>query len=394
MKGLFRVGVLIVLLGGVAGVGHAGEPPSCNFGQPECAGDCDSSGSIDVTDLLTGIGIALGEVDLTECPSFDRDGDEVVAVNEIVATLNTSFSGCPIASTVTICLAQTCLQPEASSGEVGIECDEVGENGIRDCRCIFRRFDPVSITGIGFVCVDPPLDNQGNPVECPVGRQDCNGSTSVNIDLIADHQDAGQCEEGNEQCMELCDAYCAGLEPPKVRFNSGCESFCQGGERAGLPCNCDTAPASTCTVEDPLTCPLGSCEGKDLDDIFADFDRNDCHCQCIDEAFGDPNPAGSFRCRLGTRIRVEQRAPCDNTGVLVRLPPLCAPLTTGVHNGIILNANEDPNAVLEVSQLEGVAISCNQVDEGSFAGMTMVTNLAFFDSTVGDLISQLVLQCQ
>jgi hypothetical protein len=151
---------------------------------------------------------------------------------------------------------------------------------------------------------------------------------------------------------------------------------------------CSRDPAPT------LDCPGGSCEGKDLDETVATFDKNDCHCQCIDEAAGDPSPAGALRCRLPIGIRVEANPPCNDVDTLVRLPPLCAPLTTGTHNGVISNANEDAAASVEVAQLDGVPRSCEQVDSGSLTGMRIVTNLGFFDSTVGDLISQLVVTCE
>jgi hypothetical protein len=178
------------------------------------------------------------------------------------------------------------------------------------------------------------------------------------------------------------------LDPVKVRFSSGCEKQCQGGERLDLPCDCDTIGATTCPGTATLACPGSSCEGTDNE---ADID---CHCQCIDEDFGEANQAGALRCRLPTSIRVESSLPCDNVGVLVRLPPLCAPLTSGTSVTVAERYNEQATTVLEPDALQGASVSCPTLDGGDIAGMTMVANLTFFDSTVGDIISQLTLKCQ
>jgi hypothetical protein len=53
------------------------------------AGDCDGSGRITVADLIRGIRIALGLAPLDDCPSFDRNGDGHVTIDEIIEAIDT-----------------------------------------------------------------------------------------------------------------------------------------------------------------------------------------------------------------------------------------------------------------------------------------------------------------
>jgi cysteine-rich repeat protein len=291
-----------------------------------------------------------------------------------------SFNGATDTSTLVLCLASSCpfqtLQP---SGSINITCGPTGGGGLRSCSCELNTFNPVTIIGIGVACVDPASG-------CPAGQADCDGGTAYNVDTVADHQ-IGLCTS-NAQCATQCASYCSGLS--KSVFLSACEGFCQGGTRNNLACHCDVVPAATCTTPMALDCPGGSCEGKDDERTLGDLD---CHCQCINESFPPASPAGSMRCRLGVAIRVETAAPCDNSGVLVRLPALCASLTSATATQTFLDANETGPAMPSASQT-GTALSCATFDGGSVLGLDLVTNLAFFDSTVGDLSTRLRLDCQ
>jgi hypothetical protein len=301
-----------------------------------------------------------------------------------------------VSSALRLCFLGICAEPVPVAGELDVRCG--AGTDARDCACLFRSFEPVEISGVGFACIDP-ADGA-----CPSGTQDCDGSTSVSIDLVAD-SDIGTCSS-NSECASKCDAYCGALEPAKVRYSSGCENYCQAGARLDLPCICDVATGGTCEAckEEVCTgsgqacttdadclgvndCPFGGCEGRDNElDV-------DCHCQCTDEAFGNRTAAGGLNCRLPIAIRVESSSDCDSNGLLVLLPPLCAPLTTGEASGILLQLNETSNP-LEFDSLRGASTTCAAFDGGDATGMTFVANLGFFDSTIGDVISQLTLQCE
>jgi hypothetical protein len=64
----------------------AGAP--CESTRPVDVGDCDGDGAIAINELLTGVGIALGNAALESCAPFDRNGDAAVKVDELLAAVD------------------------------------------------------------------------------------------------------------------------------------------------------------------------------------------------------------------------------------------------------------------------------------------------------------------
>jgi len=64
-------------------------------GGPSCAGDCDHSGEVAVSELVTMVNVALGSAALSACPVGDADGSGTIEVNEIIAAVNNALNGCP-----------------------------------------------------------------------------------------------------------------------------------------------------------------------------------------------------------------------------------------------------------------------------------------------------------
>jgi hypothetical protein len=60
----------------------------------QCVGDCDHDGSVVVSELVTGVSIALGDESLAQCAEFDVDGDNMVQVPELVAAVGAAMDGC------------------------------------------------------------------------------------------------------------------------------------------------------------------------------------------------------------------------------------------------------------------------------------------------------------
>jgi len=54
-----------------------------------------------VSELVTGVNIALGRRDVTDCPSFDLDGDSLVRVNELIRGVRSALDGCEAVETPT-----------------------------------------------------------------------------------------------------------------------------------------------------------------------------------------------------------------------------------------------------------------------------------------------------
>jgi len=63
-------------------------------GATVCVGDCDGSGSVEISELVTGVNLALGNAMLDTCPAFDADGDGMVSVSELIQAVNAALNGC------------------------------------------------------------------------------------------------------------------------------------------------------------------------------------------------------------------------------------------------------------------------------------------------------------
>ncbi|MFN8642958.1 MAG: hypothetical protein U0802_15375 [Candidatus Binatia bacterium] len=63
-----------------------------------CPGDCDGDGKVLVNELVTGVGIALGQTAVAACPALDGNGDGQVTIAELIAATNALLSGCPAAT--------------------------------------------------------------------------------------------------------------------------------------------------------------------------------------------------------------------------------------------------------------------------------------------------------
>jgi hypothetical protein len=48
-----------------------------------------------VNELILGVNIALGKSPLSQCPSFDRNGDGDLAIEELILGVRYALDGCP-----------------------------------------------------------------------------------------------------------------------------------------------------------------------------------------------------------------------------------------------------------------------------------------------------------
>jgi ELWxxDGT repeat protein len=61
---------------------------------PECRHDCDQDFTVDVSDLVRGVRIALGAARLDTCALMDANGDGAVAIDELIAAVGEAPAGC------------------------------------------------------------------------------------------------------------------------------------------------------------------------------------------------------------------------------------------------------------------------------------------------------------
>ena len=68
---------------------------SVMVGPNGCVGDCDASHSVSISELVTGVNIALGSAQLSSCPAFDCQGNGTVPINCLIQAVNNALGTCP-----------------------------------------------------------------------------------------------------------------------------------------------------------------------------------------------------------------------------------------------------------------------------------------------------------
>jgi hypothetical protein len=66
-----------------------------------CPGDCNQTNSVEVSELVFGVNIALGRQSLENCPLMDRDNSDTVTVNELILAVRAALEGCEVFLTPT-----------------------------------------------------------------------------------------------------------------------------------------------------------------------------------------------------------------------------------------------------------------------------------------------------
>jgi hypothetical protein len=60
-----------------------------------CVGDCNRNSEVRIGELILGVNIALGQANLAQCTAFDPNGDDRVAINELIQGTGNALEGCP-----------------------------------------------------------------------------------------------------------------------------------------------------------------------------------------------------------------------------------------------------------------------------------------------------------
>jgi hypothetical protein len=89
--------------------------PLCGAPAQACVGDCDGDGQVTVSELVSGVDIALGYLDLSACPAMDANGDGAVGISELIVAVDDALDGCPAAATPTATSTLSATATEAST---------------------------------------------------------------------------------------------------------------------------------------------------------------------------------------------------------------------------------------------------------------------------------------
>jgi Alpha/beta hydrolase domain len=90
---LFRIAFVAVAAALAVPVGAA-------RGATACVGDCNRDGAVTIDELMRGVGLALGQAPIAECPEFDCNGEGVVTVDCLLQGVKGAVDGCeaPVAN--------------------------------------------------------------------------------------------------------------------------------------------------------------------------------------------------------------------------------------------------------------------------------------------------------
>lgn len=81
-----------------------------------CDGDCGGDGAVTVDEVVTGVNLALGLGDLSQCAAFDRDASGAVTVDEIIAAVTNALQGCAVVTPAATPTATATATPGSSTG--------------------------------------------------------------------------------------------------------------------------------------------------------------------------------------------------------------------------------------------------------------------------------------
>jgi hypothetical protein len=65
------------------------------FENRACPGDCDFRAQVTIDEVVRGVNIALGSLEVSACAAMDANGDGVVRIDELIGAVNAALDGCP-----------------------------------------------------------------------------------------------------------------------------------------------------------------------------------------------------------------------------------------------------------------------------------------------------------
>lgn len=177
-------------------------PSAPAHGASACVGDCNGDGTVTVNELITGVGIVLGTLPVTECPGLDADGNGEVDVTRLLIAVNNALGECPAgvsAAAVGTVIAMTHALSATSSFALGITaavnasvntsaagvCPQGGTNA-QTCQDLGagRVSLPLSLSDCGFATADGILRLDGTVTL--TGKGYCPGTllpSAVDVDF-------------------------------------------------------------------------------------------------------------------------------------------------------------------------------------------------------------------
>jgi len=245
-------------------------------------------------------------------------------------------------------------------------------------------FSPVSVPGIGWVCVSVPADGVG-VVDCDGGRPDLNVSVAKDHNTSPGHSGNGPGGLPDDpECDDVCPLPGGGMSMACVEGTG----VCVGGDNAGLACTSGTdCPDGTCELCNPVSPHAGVC--------------NSPTCTASSGAFA----AGDLHVAVGLAVTLPGTQPgslgpdglaCTaddvGAGTITATPVLLGSGTTEVTifdagnvAGSVVGPGAQCGPVPCVASVSGAGASCQALASGQTAGLVVAGGAAQLDLSAGDV---------
>jgi hypothetical protein len=354
-----------------------------------CVGDCGGDGMVDISDLVLGVNIALGNSPISACAAFACQGDSTVPINCLVSAVNNALNGCPATPTAQPLATRTPLP----TGALGVRRFSINPDK--------SQFIAVLAPGAAF----PSSGFQGF-IQLTAGPLN-NGLAFVDVTDASDYLSVDVPAAGTAVCLKIlrdqlpihnagvlsCNGGVAlGIDVTQDH-NIGVVGHCSGGANAGQACGADgDCPDGTCFTAAICTAMGGTVEGPERPHPGV------CNGPFVGQQGTDPSPAGTlviapdphgFVKGIPIEFSQEGATPCGDEGVVGT--PLAIGFTTGRSVSHILNFNNEAGATLS-GELTGVPFSCDAWTTEDGPG-TLVLSAANLDTQIApgsmaDIVAQ------
>ena len=356
-----------------------------------CVGDCGGDGMVSISDLVTGVNIALGSLPITACPAFDCQNNGMVPINCLVQGVNNALGGCPATPVPTGTTAT-----RTPGGALGVRRFSINPSK--------SRFVAVLGPGAAF----PTTGFQGF-IELTAGVPN-GGLAFVDVTDASDYISIDVPAGGTAVCLKVLRDQlpvrnagllsCSGGVPLGIQVSQdhdiGVVGACKGGDNAGESCSGEPdCPNGTCFNAEACVSAHGTVEGPDRPHPGV------CNGPYVGVQDTETSPPGTLVIApdphgivkgLPVELLQEQSTPCGDesaTGM-----SLAIGFTTGHSASQILHFNDQPDATLS-GEVSGVPFDCNAwtVEDGPGTLVLSATNLdtQIAPGTAADIIAQFVL---
>ena len=188
----------------------------------QCVGDCNGSGAVEINELIIGVNIALGNLPVSQCPSFDCENNGTVPINCLIQGVNNALDGCPSGNCPLAAGAYTITQvtggtlnvstlstiafpPSDIVPEAGSFVFDVGPANQPDCIHNVVVPFPGGLTVPNF-CVPVfgftvRLEQNG----CGIGQIDSNGGSDYTVQEVGDTSSEPICNN-QQECINGIDS--------------------------------------------------------------------------------------------------------------------------------------------------------------------------------------------